>query len=271
MKELEWFYPENLEEVPALLGLKGALPHGGGTGILKSGISRINGLIDLARLPLKYFRDKSGKIEIGACQTYAEVVKNIRNIDPDHILVKALCGSANTPLRNRITLGGSIALYPPWSDLMGPLIALEADVSLIGKDNKNVNITDYVSNRDLVKGNLITGISFELKSRSSYYYRETRTKVDYPAFTVTVLINKTDDIVQDSRIVISGCTGRFKRLTEIEQYLNGKSAGEIDTSAALDKMNVGFPRKKNLDPEYLRYIAEVRVERGLESLIKCEG
>ena len=268
MRKLEWFYPKNLEEVPALLALKGTFPHGGGTGILKSGISRVNGLIDLSKLTLDYFREKSGKIEIGACQTYSDVVKNMRRIDPVHILVTALSCSANTPLRNRITVGGSIAMLPPWSDLMGPLIALEADVSLLGKNNKKVNLTDYISNRDLIKGNLITGICFELKSRQSYYYREARSRIDYPAFTVTLMLSKKEDVVRDPRIVISGCMGRFKRLAGMEKYLNGRRVEDIDIQAAVDLMDVSFSRKKNLSPEYLRHVAGVQIGRGLESLIK---
>lgn len=268
MKELEWFFPEDLAQVPALLGLKGTVPHGGGTGILKSGIGRINGLIDLSRLPIGYFRAVNGKIEFGASQTYSELIKNIRRIDPGHILVKALGGSANTPMRNRITAGGSIALFPPWSDLMGPLIALGAEVSLIGKNNKNVNVAEYASNRDLVKGNLITGVSLELKSRLSYYYRESRTSVDYPAFTVTILLNKPDDVIEDPRVVISGCTGRFKRLDGLEEYLKGKSARELDVTGAVNLLNVSFPRKKNMKPEYLNHLAGVQIERGLEILLK---
>jgi CO/xanthine dehydrogenase FAD-binding subunit len=271
MKELEWFFPEDLAQVPALMSMKGIVPHGGGTGILKSGTGRINGLIDLSRLPLGYFRAGKSRIEFGASQTYSELIKNIRRIDTGHILVKALGGSANTPLRNRITAGGSIALYPPWSDLMGPLIALGADVSLIGKNNNNVNISEYSSNRDLVKGNLITGVSFEDKSWLSYYYRESRTSVDYPAFTVTILLNKLDDAIDDPSIVISGCTGRFKKLDGLEKYLKGKSAGEIDVAGAVDLVNVSFPRKKNMTPEYLKHLAGVQVERGLESLLKGRG
>jgi CO/xanthine dehydrogenase FAD-binding subunit len=271
MKELEWLYPQNLEEVPAMLEKKGVFLHGGGTGILKSGLSRVSRLIDLSKLPINYFREKSGRIEIGASQTYADVVENIKAVDPDHILVKALGEAANTPLRNRITIGGSIALFPPWSDLMGPLVALEADVSLLGSNNKNVKIADLASNRGFAKGNLITGIGFALKRRSSYYYREGRTIVDYPTFTVTVLLSKTDDVLRESRVVISGCTGRFKRLTDLEDYINGRGAGDIDIGTAVDLMDVSFPGKKNLKPEYLRHLAAVSVSRGLESLIKGAG
>jgi CO/xanthine dehydrogenase FAD-binding subunit len=268
MKELEWFFPKDITQVPDLLSMKGAVPHGGGTGILKSGTGRINGLIDLSRLPLGYFRLVNGRVEFGASQTYSELVNNIRRIDPGHILVKALGRSANTPLRNRITAGGSIALFPPWSDLMGPLIALGADMSLIGKDNNNVNVSEYASKRDLVKGNLITGVGFELKSRLSYFYRESRTIVDYPAFTVTVMLNKPDDIIEDPRAVVSGCTGRFKRLDGLEKYLIGKSAREIDVADAVNLVDISFPRKKNMTPEYLKHLAGVRIERGLESLLK---
>ena len=161
-----------------------------------------------------------------------------------------------------------MALFPPWSDLMGPLIALGADVSLIGKNNNNVNAAEYASNRAMAKDTLITGVSFSSKNRLSYYYRDTRTSVDYPAFTVTILLNKTDDVIEDPRVVISGCTGRFKRLDGLEEFLRGKNARGFDIAGAVDFLDVSFPRKKNMTPEYLKHIAGVQVERGLESLLK---
>ena len=153
---------------------------------------------------------------------------------------------------------------------MGPLIALGAEVSLIGKNKKNVDVAEYASNRDLAKGNLITGVSFEHKSRFSYYYRAGRTSVDYPAFTLTILLEKQDGVINDPRVVISGCTGRFKKMEGLEDYLKNRSVCDVDAAAVAGLLNVSFPRKKNMTPEYLRHLAGVQVERGLESLIKGE-
>ena len=267
MKEIKWYFPDNLKEVSALLKKDGVIPHGGGTGILKASMSSVKGLIDLALLPLGFFRVNNRTIEIGAAQTYAEVVENMRKIDPEHILVKALSVSASTPLRNRITVGGSIALFPPWSDLMGPLIALDAEVSLCGSREGDFNITSYVNDRHLARGNLITGIKINRDRWTGYYYRETRTHFDYPAFTVTILLKKAGKVIEDTRIVIVGCTGRFRRLLELEEYIKGRDAGRVEPKGISEKIKIDFTGKKSLSPVYIKHLAKVRIERGLATVL----
>ena len=267
MKEIKWYFPENLRAVPALLKKDGVIPHGGGTGILKGSMGSVKGLIDLTLLPLGFFRVKKGTIDIGAAQTYAEIIENMKKIDPEHILVKALSVSASTPLRNRITAGGSIAMFPPWSDLMGPLIALDAEVSLCGSREGDFNITSYVNDRHLAGGNLITGIKINRDRWTSCYYRETCVHFDYPAFTVTILLKKDGKAIVDTRIVIVGCTGRFRRLLELEESIRGRDAGEVEPESISGKVKIDFTGKKSLSPGYIRHLAKVQIERGLAAVL----
>ena len=276
MRETEWFFPESLEEVPPLLAKRGVIPHGGGTGILRMKALRdwsrgvgggpeaggVRGLIDLGRLPLRQFERLGGRVEIGSSLTFAEVAERFER---DHILARALGGCASTPLRNRITVGGSVALFPVWSDLMGPLIALEADVGLIGAERGTFPVTRYVSEPALRRGTLVTGVSFRDQVWSSFYYRDTRTRFDYAAFTVTILLKKGAGKVLDARIVIVGCKGKFSRLHELEEQVKGAPAGG---AGALSYPALSFTGKKFMSPEYLAHCARVELERGLEALLK---
>ena len=60
------------------------------------------------------------------------------------MLVKALKNTATTPLRNRITVGKRL-LSPLWSNLMGPLLALDAEVEVVGKLNGTHKYEDLLS------------------------------------------------------------------------------------------------------------------------------
>ena len=268
MKEIKWYFPKSLEEVPELLKKDGTIPHGGGTSILRGRLNKIKGLIDLTNLPLHFFRDNNGNIEIGAAQTFAEVSEAISSIDPGNILARALKLAAATPLRNRITLGGSIASFPAWSDLMGPLIALDAEVSLIGAKEGIFNIARYLANRELRNHTLITGVIFKIDRWASSYYRETRTHFDYPAFTITILLKKDKNIIKDIRIVIVGCIGKFKRLTGLEESLKGKAIGRLEIEGIGSNLEVEFTGKKGLSPGYIKYLAGVQIERGLVSVLR---
>jgi CO/xanthine dehydrogenase FAD-binding subunit len=275
MRETEWFFPESLDEVPPLLAKRGVIPHGGGTGILRMKALRdgsrgsggpeaggVKGLIDLGRLPLRQFERLGGRVEIGSTLTFAEVAERFER---DHILARALGGCASTPLRNRITVGGSVALFPVWSDLMGPLIALEADVGLIGAERGTFPLSRYVSEPALRRGTLVTGVSFRDQAWSSRYYRDTRTRFDYSAFTITVLLKKGAGKILDARIVVVGCKGKFRRLHELEEQVKGAPAGG---AGALSYPPLSFTGKKFMRPEYVGHCARVELERGLEALLR---
>ena len=98
MNELQWFFPEKLEGVPELLKRDGIVPHAGGTFLLKTGMKSVKGLIDLGNLPLNYFHDSDGFIEIGSTMTFSDVVEKMKSIDTESILVKSLGKAASTPL-----------------------------------------------------------------------------------------------------------------------------------------------------------------------------
>ncbi len=265
MNEMDWYFPETLEEASKLLN-KGQ-PHSGGTAILRMSMNRIQGLIDLARLNLDYFRKEGGIIRIGALQTYAGVVKNIRKMVPQHILVKALTGSASESLRNRITVGGSVAAFRIWSDIMGPLLALEAEVSIIGKARGSYPISQYVGSQDLKKGTIITEISFNQNEWISSYHRETRTSFDYAIFTITILLKKIEDRIDDIRVVFIGTKKRFMRLHNLEESLRGMPINKVNLQEVVSKAELDFPPKQSLSPDYINHLAHVQLERGFTEIL----
>ena len=81
MNRIEWYFPETIDEAAALLARERTVPHGGGTGLVKSGLSSFSGVVDLAKLPLNYLKMEKGILEIGASQTFASVAENLSNLD----------------------------------------------------------------------------------------------------------------------------------------------------------------------------------------------
>ena len=276
MREIAWYFPEKLEQVPELLKIEGVRPHGGGTFLLRGGMTKVKGLIELSHLPLQYVRRENDLIEVGAACTYADVYDYLQKIDPDHILVKALDASATTPLRNRITVGGSVATFPLWSDLMGPLLALEAEVSVLGDlpagKQDRYPVRRYVKDRELRKQRLITGIRFAPYRAedgwSSYYHRETRTHFDYPAFSISILLKKAESKIEYLRIVFVGTLKRYTRLNELEESLKGRAAGEVKIEGLGGADELEFPGRKGFSASYIKHLAGVQLERGLGAVLK---
>ena len=264
MKELTWYYPTRLEEAADLLRDPGVVPHGGGTGLLRTGLGRFTGLIDLRRLPVHDFRAENGRVEIGAGLTFADVIARMAQVDPDSVLVKALSRAAATPLRDRITIGGSVAMAPPWSDLVGPLLALDAQVSLAGAQPGPCPLSQYVADRSLHRGTLVTGIHFAAGPWRSHYVRATATHFDYASFTLTVLAKVgPSGVIEDLRLAVVGAKQSALRLSDLERKLTGQNVDALDLAGLAARGGVEFPAKAIGSAEYVRGLFRVELERAL--------
>jgi CO/xanthine dehydrogenase FAD-binding subunit len=270
MNELVWQFPTSLDEAVKLLQEPGARLHAGGTGILRAGTSNLAVLIDLRRLPLRDFNVNAGTVQVGAMLTFADVVERVRQVDPGSILIASLSRAASPPLRNRITVGGSVAMAPLWSDLIGPLLALEAEIVLQNEGEVVTPFARFLEDRTLRRGSLVSAVRFNLGEWQSAYFRATVTRFDYAAFTITALVRKNSrQEIEEARLVVTGNKQRYKRLTEQEQALIGRKAGDIDglSKIAMD-VNVGFTQKTIGSAEYVRHVFGVELERALEQVIR---
>ena len=267
MSEPVWYYPESIEEAVELLGRDRVIPHGGGTGILRSNLKNVKGLVDLSRLPLHVHRTQGKVVELGACVTFSETVTYLGGLETDCVLSKALASAASTPLRNRITLGGSVCLFPPWSDLMGPLIALDAEVELSGKACSRCSVEDYSNESNIRRGTLVTAVRFKMEQCDYYYYRETRSFADHPAFTLTLLCMRDGDRIRKFRAVVTGCVGRYLRLHGVEELLTDSCVDGVELDRVGREINVRFAGKKYMSSEYLKHLVVVQVGRGLAALL----
>jgi CO/xanthine dehydrogenase FAD-binding subunit len=270
--DIQWYFPTGLEEVPKILAEEGVIPHSGGTGILWGGMTRIRGLMDVSRLDLKYCRSRDGGLELGAALSYGETARALAG--SGHLLAETLSAAATEPLRNRISLGGSISMFPYWSDLMGPLLAHEAELSLAGTDRGTQRLEDYLENRELRRNTLITSVRLPEPPFNGAYYRHTRTPTDRPAFSITVLVRRDAERIEESRIVVVGCSGRYRRQPEAEKVLAGAqipAEPEELLEEAADKLELDFPARMGFSTEYLKACAAVEFKRILASALAAEG
>ncbi|MEE9308244.1 MAG: FAD binding domain-containing protein [Spirochaetia bacterium] len=272
MDEIQWYFPQELDQVPEILSREGVVPHSGGTGILWGGMTRVQGLMDTSRLDLKFVRDQDGSIVLGAALSYTEAAEALAKAD--HVLTRSLSSAATEPLRNRISLGGSISMFPYWSDLMGPLLALDAELSLVGINSGTCPLSEYVQKRKLRQKSLITSIRWPDTPWQGAYYRHTRTPTDRPAFSITVLVLRKSKRIEEIRIVLVGCSGRYRRLIEVEQTLKGaevpaEPVNFIDAAAA--QLRIDFPARMGFSAEYLEACASVELKRALAAALRSSS
>ena len=298
--QVKWGYPKSLNEAVSFFK-EGYIPHGGGTTLIRSGLGSVYGLFNVSEIPeMRKFSITDNKMFLGAGLTYNEVVERISQFDREHILVKSLSHAASNPLRNRITIGGSVRVFPYWSDAVGPLIALGAGVRVLDKsgNDSTVGVEEYIHNRELQRESFILAIEFsnssgEVNICKSFYHREVRTHFDYPFFTVSVLFfpkilssgsKSTKTVLNETlRIVVTGVRGRYKRLSKLESFFGGvvsdferrgpdkyqwlvESFGE-NFSKVKDRVeneiDAEFADKQGVSGEYQQHVAGVILRRGV--------
>ena len=268
MSTVQWYFPDTIDEALMYLGRERVAAHGGGTSLIKNGISSLKGVVDLSKLGLDSLKIDKGILETGAAMSFAEVAESLANLYPDCLLGKALGAAASTPLRNRITLGGSAALFPLWSDLIGPMSVLLGSVCVDGKNAGTYSFSAWLADRSLLEGSLITTLLFpDAIDWLSYYHRETRVGFDYPAFTVSILARKNGSSLEKVRIAVAGGLDRVKRLTELEEKLSGGDLSALEKLDVKKMASVKFGRKPAGSPEYLSEMAALQVERGLKGIL----
>src|SRR5471032_940942 len=97
--------------------------------LMKLRLSEPKILIDIARIPgLSGIREKDGKIEIGAGTVHHDVASSalLRKVCP--AIADCAAAIGDPQVRNRGTIGGSLAHADPAADYPASLLALEAEL-----------------------------------------------------------------------------------------------------------------------------------------------
>jgi aerobic carbon-monoxide dehydrogenase medium subunit len=134
----EYVRPQSLAEAVALLAQSGdeARVIAGGQTLLAMMNLRLASpalLIDIARLPeLAVVAEVAESVTLGACITHA-MIEDGRVPDPSQgLMPHAAAGLAQRAIRNRGTIGGSLALADPAAEWPAVLAALNAEASIRG-------------------------------------------------------------------------------------------------------------------------------------------
>jgi CO/xanthine dehydrogenase FAD-binding subunit len=256
--EIQWYFPTNLNEAIKLINQQGVILHAGGTRILKTQTQSIKGLVDIDALKLNYIRRKNKVFHIGAGVTFGDIVKYSRQTENLKMLEASLSKAASTPLRNRITIGGSIKDFPLWSSLYAPLIALDAKINLIDKKNYTLSIEEYVTKGIIKTKHIIKEIIVPSEEYLKWgVKRFSLIRFEYPLFNIAVSFQMNEDIVRNAKLVITGVHGRFKRFKKAENIFAGEKLSQELIEKAGKFINPKFISDYKYSANYKEKIAKV--------------
>src|SRR6266571_2903778 len=124
--------PRNLSEALSLLARDDAKLLAGGHSLLPAMKLRLSSpalLVDLGRISgLAYIRDAGDHISIGAMATHETIASSVLLHSDSPLLAQAAAHIGDVQVRNRGTIGGSLAHADPAADYPAAILALDAEI-----------------------------------------------------------------------------------------------------------------------------------------------
>lgn len=181
--------PQSLAEAFDLLERPGAKVLAGGQSLIPTLNMRLSSpelLVDITGLSsLKGISVEQGVVRIGALVTHAQIEKSPDIVKHAPMLAQAVPHIAHPAIRNRGTLGGSIALADPAAEYPACLVALDATLVVAGKDGERLLKAEHffkgLFEVDLRPGELVVAAEFHalLKDERSVFLELARRHGDY--------------------------------------------------------------------------------------------
>jgi aerobic carbon-monoxide dehydrogenase medium subunit len=168
--------PRSLEEAFPLLERPGARILAGGQSLIPSLNMRLSApqlLVDIGGLArLKDISLQPGGLRIGALVTHAELERSAEVRRHVPLLAEAAPHIAHPAIRNRGTLGGSLALADPAAEYPACALALNATMVVIGrKGERKIPASSFFKGlfeTDIRPGEILVGAEFPRVDRSAF-------------------------------------------------------------------------------------------------------
>jgi carbon-monoxide dehydrogenase medium subunit len=273
--EFDYTAPESLEDALRALaeGGEDAKVLAGGHSLLplmKLRLAAPTLLVDLRKIPgLRGAQREDGQWRIGPMTRHADLQDNAAL----GIVQKAASLIADQQVRNRGTIGGSIAHGDPASDLPTVLLALDGTVTITGQGGGTREVAaadmfqDYLTTA-VGPGEVLTEIRLPVLDGWGYGYEKfNRRAEDWAMVGVVAVVKKAGDgSCEDVRIGLTHMGSTPLRATAAESALRGQGldAQSIANAAKQAAEGTDPPGDLNATPDYKRHLAQVLTRRALE-------
>ena len=242
--------------------------------LMKLRLSEPERLIDISRIPgLSGVRESGGKIEIGATTVHHDVATSKVLRDKCPIIAEAAAEIGDAQVRNRGTLGGSIAHADPAADMPAVVLALDAEFEMRGKGGaRTVKVADYFQGFytvDLQPSEIITAVRF-VPIKSAGYAKLHQRASHYAVVGVAAALEIKGGVIQAARIGLTGATTHAMRLADVEEALIGQKANSdvIKTaSARAGSALADLNSDLHASADYRRAMIPVFTRRALEKAL----
>lgn len=283
--QFEYSVPTTLAEAQTLLARYGAdakVMAGGHSLIpmMKLRLAQPGHLIDLGRISdLSYIKEQDGGLAIGAMTTYYQLESSPLVRNKYLALAEAASQVADLQVRNKGTIGGSLAHADPGADLPALVIALEGKIQASSSGGqRSVDASGFFSDpftTALNENEILNEIRIPaLPANTGGSYKKFANRASHFAIVgVAAFVTIAGGTCQRVRIGITGAGPRAARATEAEKALEGNQPSANNLAAAAQKATQGidFLGDIHASAEYRQHLTQVMAGRALEEAVSRAG
>ena len=229
-------------------------------------LRRLTGLGDIAV-------DDDG-LRLGALVRWRDIEDDQRLVAAHPLLRAAIAHVAHYQIRNRGTVGGSLAHADPAAELPGVAVTCEGEITLFGPaGSRTVRAGDFFTGPLSTlrqPDEIITELHLPKwpSGRRWAFRKYARREGDFALAGILLFYDEDrQGAVSNAHVGVIGACPRPHRLTRVETLLNGHAIDDdlIRQAAAMAAEEVDPPDDLHADAAYRRGLVATLVERGLRA------
>lgn len=261
------FLSDHKDDVKILSGGQSLLP------LMKMRLAKPAFIVDIGHIPgLDAIREEPDGIVVGGLVTHTQIERSDLLKRKCPLLPQTATTIADVQVRNRGTLGGSIAHADPAGDWPATVLALDATVKIVGPGGER-----WVKGEDFFLGllmsvlepdEIVTAVKVPVTGGDKTAYLKAAPRSS--GFAVVGVAVRLDldasGTCGRAAIGVTGVTDKAYRAARVEQMLTGKKLGRsvIEQAAVEATRNIEVIEDINGSAEYRKHLTEVYVIRAIE-------
>jgi carbon-monoxide dehydrogenase medium subunit len=260
--------------------------HGDGAKLLAGGHSllpamklRLNQpgvLIDIGRIPeLRYIRREGDHVAIGAGATHDDIANSDAFGGGLEMFPQAAALIGDTQVRNKGTLGGSLAHADPAADWPAVVIASNATVVVKGPDGeRQIPAADFFTGfyeTALAEDEILTEVRVPVPASGtkSAYAKFMQPASRFAIVGCAAMITSSGGTCSDASVALTGVGDAAYKASKVEDALNGKKldSGTIQSAAAHAADGAMVMEDHFASEEYRTHLATVYAARAISAAV----
>jgi carbon-monoxide dehydrogenase medium subunit len=263
----------SLEHAVELLGRAGARVLAGGQSLIATLNMRLSSpslLVDINEVAgLDRIARRNGHIEIGALVRHAQAERSAEIAQAAPLVARALPHIGHPAIRNRGTIGGSIAFADPAAELPACLVALDGEIDIAGPAGpRTVEADDFFQGlfeTALGPRDVLTAIRLPAATRDTRvgFAELARRHGDYAMVGLAAAARANGTKLADVRLAFFGVGATPVRARGAEQAL---AAGDLDAAVKALDQDLDPPDDVQAEGRVKRHLAGVLLRRVARQL-----